>query len=157
MKIYQIVAYDENFAIGKDNMIPWRIMEDLKRFREFTLGKPIIMGRKTADSLGKALPKRLNLVLSRDPEYVAPEGMIKCADFEEALYACAGYFEIYVIGGAGVYAEAMPLTDMIRATVVHHEVEDADTFYPLDPEKEGWRAIFVDPHETHTYIDYVRT
>lgn len=156
MKIYQIVAFAENMAIGRDGTIPWCLKEDLKRFRELTLGKPLIMGRATAESLGKALPKRLNLVLSSNPDWTPPEGMIKCSSFEEALTHCVGFFEVYVIGGARVYAEAAPFTDMIRATIVHTTVEDADTFYPFDPEKEGWEIIYTEPFDTHSFVDYVR-
>ena len=156
MKIYQIVAYDELRAIGKEGQIPWYNKEDLKRFRELTLGKPIIMGRKTADSLGKALPKRHNLVLSRELSYEPPEGMILCRYLEDALAKCAGYAEVYVIGGASIYADALRITDMVRVTLVHQETEGADTFYPVDLEAQGWKAVYVEPHETHTYMDYVR-
>lgn len=156
MKIYQIVAYDENGVIGKEGQIPWYNKEDLKRFRELTLGKPIIMGRKTADSIGKALPQRHNLVLSRDPSYTPPTGMVLCATLDEALAHCKGYYEVYVIGGAALYAETLPLTDMVRVTVIHEEVEGGDTKYPVDLEASGWKAIYTEPHDTHTFIDYAK-
>lgn len=156
MKIYQIVAYDEQRAIGKEGQIPWYNKEDLKRFRELTLGKPIIMGRKTAASLKKALPHRHNIVVSRDPEYKAPEGMILCDSLEQALIQCSGYHEVYVIGGSQVYENLLHLTDMVRVTLIHQTVEDPDTYYPFDLESLGWKSVYVEPHETHTFIDYVR-
>ena len=126
-----IVAYSDNRAIGRDNALPWRLPGDLAHFKRSTLGHPIILGRKTWDSLGRPLPGRANIVVSRNPDF-APEGAIVVASLEAAAQACGDVAEAFVIGGAQIYAQALPLARRVLATEVHAQVE-GDAFFPLLP------------------------
>src|SRR5215475_10806775 len=103
-----IVAMAQNGVIGRDNALPWRLPEDLKRFRAFTLGKPILMGRKTFESIGRPLPGRVNLVLTRDRGWFAA-GVIVVHSVEEALAQAGASAELVVIGGAEIYRLALPV------------------------------------------------
>lgn len=137
-----VVARAENGVIGKDGGMPWRLSSDLKRFRDLTMGKPLIMGRKTFESIGKPLDGRDNIVVSRNPDFSA-EGVIPARSFDEALSIarrCAGKRgaeEIAVIGGAQIYQLAMDRADRIELTEVHARPE-GDTFFP-DPDAGNWR------------------
>lgn len=131
-----IVAIADNNAIGRDNALLWHISEDLKFFRKTTVGCPVIMGRKTYESIGRPLPKRLNIVVSRNG-YEAPEGVAVVSSLEEA-YNVAGAAEdtsrCFVIGGGQIYAQAMNTADSLIVTHVHTVIEDADTYFPaIDP------------------------
>jgi dihydrofolate reductase len=117
----------ENDAIGKGNALPWHLPADLKHFRQLTLGKHVLMGRKTYQSIGKALPQRTNLVLSRQGFAAADARVV--ADVGAAR-AIAGEEPLMVIGGAEVYRLALPEADLIHLTLVHTRVQDADTFFP---------------------------
>ena len=127
-----LAAMDRNRAIGRGSALPWHLPDDLKRFKALTLEKPILMGRKTAESLGRALPGRLNLVLTRSG--AAPfEGMVAVASLDEAL-ARAGAGDLCVIGGGELYALALPRADVLHLTLVDTVVEAADAFFPaFDP------------------------
>jgi dihydrofolate reductase len=157
-----IAAFDRNRAIGKDNQLPWHLPDDLKRFKALTLGRPVLMGRKTAESLGRALPKRNNLVLTRSGR--APfEGMRAVASLDEAVRIAAGEAgELCVIGGGDVFALALPLARRMHLTHVDATVDGADAFFPrFDPD-----AWMVDAREMHPadaahafafeFVDYVR-
>ncbi|KRC72906.1 dihydrofolate reductase [Achromobacter sp. Root83] len=136
-----IVAYSTNRAIGRDNALPWKLPGDLAHFKRSTLGHPIIMGRKTWDSLGRPLPGRSNIVISRNAAFNAP-GAILAPTLEAAVAACGDIDEAFVIGGAQIYAQALPLARRVLATEVHAEVE-GDAFFPLLPSfqwKETARA-----------------
>ena len=128
-----IVAIADNNAIGRNNALLWHISEDLKFFKRTTLGCPVIMGRKTFESIGRPLPKRLNIVVSRG--FDAPEGVVAVKSLEEA-YAAAEKENprCFVIGGGQIYAQAMADADRLIVTHVHTVIEDADTFFPaIDP------------------------
>lgn len=129
-----MVAAAENRAIGKSNELPWHLPADLKFFKETTLGHPIIIGRKTFESFGgHPLPKRRNLVISRNAQY-QPDGAEVYASLEAALASCAEEHEVFICGGAQIYAQAFPIVDRFYLTEVHTVVEDADTFLPeIDP------------------------
>ena len=157
-----IAALDREFAIGKGNALPWHLPDDLKRFKALTLGKPILMGRKTAQSLGRALPKRRNLVLTRSGQ--APfEGMQAVASLDEAMALAAHDGEaLCVIGGGEVYALALPLATRMHLTHVHAVVEDADAYFPAF-EMDQWRVSGIAAHPadaTHAFafdfVDYTR-
>ncbi len=151
MKISIIVAMSENGVIGRDGDLPWRLSADLKRFKKLTLGHVLIMGRKTFESIGRPLPKRRSLVLSRDPAYRAP-GVEVAASLEQALALAAAETEVFVAGGAAVFAEALPLTDRLYLTRVHAEVE-GDVFFP-EVDLESWRLVSAERHEAddqHAY------
>ncbi|MBA3930935.1 MAG: diacylglycerol kinase [Xanthomonas sp.] len=146
MRIALIAALDRQRAIGRDNDLPWRLPDDLKRFKALTLGKPVLMGRKTAESLGRALPGRLNLVLTRSGR-VPFEGMQPVASVEDAIRIATeqGSDELCVIGGGEVYALTLARADVLHLTEVDTVVEDAHAFFPaFDP--EDWRETVREHH-----------
>lgn len=122
-----IVAVAENGTIGDKNTLLWHITEDMKHFRQLTTGHPVVMGRKTYDSLGRPLPNRRNVVISRQDLQL--EGCEVVHSLEEALALFTAEEEVFVIGGAQIYAEAMPLADRFYLTVVEHAYE-GDTVFP---------------------------
>ena len=163
MHISLIAALDHNRAIGRDNELPWRLPNDLKRFKALTLGKPILMGRKTAESLGRALPGRLNLVLTRGGR-VPHDGMRAVATVDEALRVAAeqGSDALCVIGGAEVYALTLPLATAMHLTHVDAAVAGADTFFP-EMEADHWVAVARESHPAdakhaygYAFVDYLR-
>ncbi len=139
-----VVAVARNGVIGREGGLPWHISSDLKRFKEITMGKPVIMGRKTWDSLPrKPLPGRRNIVITRQPRFLA-EGADVVATAEEALNLCAGAPEVAVIGGGEVYRLFWPMVDRLYLTEVDLEVE-GDTHFPaLDPAE--WREVAREHH-----------
>lgn len=135
-----IVAYDSNRAIGKDNDLLWRLPSDMQHFKSTTMGHFVIMGRKTYESIGKPLPGRLNIILSRNNDYYV-EGAIVMNDLEGALFFAKlhGQKEVFIIGGGSIYEEALKkdLVDRIYLTEVHYSFADADAHLPrLD--QYGW-------------------
>jgi dihydrofolate reductase len=139
MRVSAVVAASDNNVIGKDGGLPWHVSSDLKLFKEITLGKPVIMGRRTWESLPrKPLPGRRNIVITRNPDYVA-EGAEIVRSVDEALAVCAGEPEVSIIGGGQVYEQAMSRTDRIYLTRIHLEV-DGDTLLPDLPAQE-WREV----------------
>ena len=124
-----IAALDRHSAIGKGNALPWHLPADLKRFKALTLGKPVLMGRKTAESIGRALPGRRNLVLTRSGR-VPFDGMDAVASIEAALACTRDADEVCVIGGGEVYALALPHATHLHLTHVDTVVEGADAFFP---------------------------
>lgn len=156
-----IAALDRNRAIGRDNALPWHLPDDLKRFKALTLGKPVLMGRKTAQSLGRALPGRRNLVLTRSGQ--APfTGMEAVATVDDALAAVPGAGELLVIGGAGIYALCLPRASRMHLTHVDTEVARADAFFPAF-DRRSWRVTSrqahpADARHAHAFefVDYLR-
>ncbi len=158
-----IAALDRNRAIGKGNALPWHLPDDLKRFKKLTLGKPVLMGRKTAESLGRALPGRQNLVLTRSGR-VPFEGMQAVASLDAALRAADefGAEEVCVIGGGEIYALALPSATHLHLTHVDTVVDGADAFFPAF-DVAHWR---IESREAHTaddrhayafeFVDYLR-
>ena len=150
-----VVAYADNRTIGRDNDLPWRLRGDLAHFKATTMGHPIVMGRKTWESLGRQLPGRLNIVITRNPDFKA-EGATVVPSLEAALQACNSVPEICIIGGAQIYTQALSLADRISATEVHADVEGDAHFPALDadlwqevsrqpqPEENGYRYDFVE-------------
>jgi dihydrofolate reductase len=124
-----IVAYDENRVMGYNNKMPWHLPGDLAYFKKTTMGKPMIMGRKTFESIGKALPGRTNIVITRDTNYKA-EGIVVAHSFEEALeIAEKEEKEIMVIGGEQIFRLALPIADILYVTKIQHAFQ-GDTFFP---------------------------
>jgi dihydrofolate reductase len=147
MKIVIIAAVAENNAIGKEGKLPWHLKSDLRHFRALTLDKPVIMGRKTFESIGKRLDRRTNIVITRDPKFSA-DGVETVSTFGTALDLARkdaerrGVDEIMVIGGSRVFSEAMPMADRLEITHVHAAPE-GDVYFPaIDP--KHWRE---DKHE----------
>ena len=129
-----IVAISDNNAIGRANQLLWHISEDLKFFKRTTLGCPVIMGRKTFESIGRALPKRVNIVISRG--FSTAEEVAVTTSLEEAFKVAeeTNLERCFVIGGGQIYSQALPLVDSLIVTHVHMVIEDADTFFPeIDP------------------------
>ena len=137
-RIELVAAMDRARAIGRGNALPWSLPEDLKHFKALTLGKPLLMGRKTAESLGRALPGRLNLVLTRSGR-VPFEGMraVEGVDVALALAAEAGAEALMVIGGGELYAQLLPRAQRLHLTEVDTEVDGADTWFP-DFDRGDW-------------------
>lgn len=180
VEIALIAALDRDFAIGRGNALPWSLPDDLKRFKALTLGHPILMGRKTAESLGRALPGRRNLVLTRSGS--APfEGMEAVASIDAALQAIAAPVDardadrdvsteaagtaprtLMVIGGGEVYAQALPLARRLHLTWVDTRVEGADAWFPRFDASE-WTMTDSEAHAADArhalafrFADYVR-
>ncbi|WP_460758187.1 dihydrofolate reductase [Lysobacter fragariae] len=154
VQLVLIAALDRNNAIGRDNELPWRLPDDLKRFKALTLGKPVLMGRKTAQSLGRALPGRLNLVLTRSGE-VPYAGMqsVDSLDNALALAAAAGTDTLCVIGGGEVYTLCLPLATHMHLTHVDTVVEGADAFFPHFDAGQ-WRVTARDAHPADAKHDF---
>ncbi len=138
-----IAALDNQRAIGFDNQLPWHLPDDLKRFKALTTDKTILMGRKTAQSLGRALPNRKNLVLTRTGQ-VPFAGMVAVASFEQAIAECASE-ELMVIGGGEIYAYCLPFAQKMHLTFVDTHLPKADAFFP-EINKSQWKEIFSDIH-----------
>ncbi len=130
--ISAIASVGKNRELGKDGQLAWRIKDDLARVKMLTMDHPLIMGRKTHESIGRALPGRTNIVITRQRAYSAP-GCITVTSLDEAFAAAAtapGSKEIFVFGGAAVYAAALPFVDRLHLTIIEAEDSDADTFFP---------------------------
>ncbi len=135
-RISIIVAYAANRVIGKDGKIPWHLSEDLKRFRQLTMGHHIVMGRKTWKSIGRLLPGRKHIIISRQPGLEVPGAKI-VDSFDAAIAQARGDSEIFVIGGGEIYAQVLPIADRILASEIER-VYDGDTYFP-ELEKGIWR------------------
>ena len=157
-----IVAIADNNAIGKDNELLWHISEDLKFFKRQTLGWPVIMGRKTFESIGRALPGRVNIVISRG--FSTGEEVAVAGSLEEAfkIAESTNLEKCFVMGGGQIYSQALQKADRLVVTHVHTVIEDADTFFPqIDPEiwKVAQRSeLFTEEETGYTYefVEYVR-
>jgi len=143
MIVSAVVAISENHAIGKDNKLLWYLSNDLKHFKDITTGGTIIMGRKTYESVGKPLPKRRNIIITR--QAITIEGSEVVNSIEAALALCKTEAEVYIVGGAEIYKQAMPLTDRIYLTIVHQQF-DADSFFP-EINKQDWNQTAREDHE----------
>lgn len=134
---------DRNRAIGRDNQLPWHLPADLKHFKTLTMGHHMIMGRKTFDSIGRPLPGRVSIVITRNPEYWRPDVVIVYS-LSEALKAAPQDDEVFIIGGADVFREALPIADRLYLTLIDH-VFEGDTFLP--ELGSDWREISREDHE----------
>lgn len=145
MKIHMIFARAANGVIGRDNTIPWRLPEDMARLKRLTTGWPVIMGRKTWDSLPvkfRPLPGRTNIVITRQPDW-KDTGAETAASLADALALCPSSAEVWILGGAQIYAQAMPLADRIEVTEIAETIE-GDAYAPtLGPE---WREAAREDH-----------
>jgi dihydrofolate reductase len=128
-----VVAVAENDVIGRGNQLPWHLPADLRHFKSLTIGKPVLMGRKTYESIGKALPGRTNIVLSRSPGF-SPSDCVVAQTLDDALIAAGAEPALMVIGGAEIYRQSLPLAGRIHLTLVHTQIEDGDTLFA------GWRG-----------------
>ena len=154
-----IVAVAENNAIGRENALLWHISEDMRFFRRTTVGCPVIMGRKTYESIGRPLPQRINIMISRGNE--VPDGVELVHSLEEAfaLAETTNLERCFVMGGGQIYAQAIDKVDCLYVTHVHTEIEDADTFFPsIDPElwKVAERSEMHHDEETGFDFEFVK-
>jgi dihydrofolate reductase len=146
MRLSLIAAVAENGVIGRGNELPWRLPLDLKRFRNLTMGHHLLMGRKTFESIGRALPGRTTVVLTRSA-FQPPPGVLTAGSLQEAIdmAGAAGEEEAFVVGGEEVYRVALPVADRLYLTRVHAVVQ-GDTFFPsLD--LDDWRLLSIERHE----------
>ena len=163
LRVSLIAALDRAHAIGRGNALPWHLPDDLRRFKALTVGKPVLMGRRTAESLGRALPKRRNLMLTRSGR-VPFAGMEPAGTFDAALRLAAGDAdELCVIGGGDVFALALPVAVRMYLTHVETTVEDADAFFPRFDAGQ-WQVTARKQHpadDAHAhafeFVDYLRT
>lgn len=148
MNITAIVAYARNFAIGQKNAMPWHLPADLRYFRQQTQGHAVVMGSKTFASIGRPLPKRQNIILSRQAQTSPIENLIYLQSLTAAIdYAQAlAETELFIIGGGQIYAQALPLCHRILATEVETHVQDADSFFPNIQQNPDWRCISRQAH-----------
>lgn len=138
MRIAAIAAMSENRVIGKDNGLPWNLPADLKYFKQITDGKPILMGRKTFESIGRPLPNRYNIVVTRNAGFAAP-GCLVVNSIDTALAAVAEEEEVVVIGGALLYQQMLPRLQRLYLTIVHQEFE-GDAFFP-EIDLSEWQEV----------------
>ncbi len=143
MTLSAIVALASNRCIGRDNALPWRLPEDLQRFKRLTLGHTLVMGRKTYDSIGRPLPGRTTVVVTRQPDWAAPPGVRVAHALDEAL-DMAGPGEVFLAGGAQLYAQAMDRVRRLYLTRIERPYE-GDTFFP-EVDLSGWRLVADEPH-----------
>lgn len=148
--ISMVAAVDENYGLGRDNQLLCHLPADLKHFKTLTRGKPVVMGRNTYNSIGKPLPERTNIVISRNKLHI--EGVELASSLSEALYFASAAPEVMIIGGAKVYEQALPFTNKIYLTLIHHQF-DADVYFPrLD--ESVWRcseSLFRQRDEKNSY------
>ena len=144
MYITIVVAISSNYAIGKNNQLLWHLPNDLKHFKDITAGGTVIMGRKTYDSVGRPLPKRRNIIITRQTIEIAGCEVVNSLDAAIAL--CEDEAEIFIVGGAEIYRQAMHICNRIYLTIVHHSF-DADTFFP-EIDYKDWKETTREDHET---------
>ncbi len=156
MNIALIVAISEDGTIGDQGKIPWHIREDLQRFKRLTMGHPIIMGRRTHESIGKLLPGRTNIVLTQSPNFTAPPGVLTFASLNAALDYCRRQNEqsVFIIGGRKVYEAALPLADKLFVTEVHRRVT-GDTKFP-NYNRHEWRETARENGPECSFVEYAR-
>ena len=162
LKISIIVAADENNAIGKNKQLLWHLPYDMKNFKEITTGHTIVMGRRTFESLPfGALPNRKNIVLTGVPEAIIDD-VFACSSMDEALSLCEKEDVVFMIGGALVYKQSLPIADTIYLTRVHHKFEGADTFFP-EIDFSEWEEVSREDHSAddknfcdYSFLKYIR-
>lgn len=156
MKIVLIAALAKDGTIGHEGKIPWHISDDLKRFKQLTMGHALLMGRKTFESIGKPLPGRRNLVLTRNPDFRAPPDIQVFSTLESALQHCstAGESVVYVIGGAEIYSQALGLADELLLTRVHKDIVGSTKFPRFNPNE--WVETAREDYPEYSFVTYTR-
>ena len=148
MIISLIAAMDKNKVIGKNNSLPWKLPEDMKRFREITQNKPVITGRKTFESIGKPLPNRTNIIITKDKNYNA-EGCVVVHSVDESLKVAKGNEEVMIIGGEQIFREFLPIANKMYLTFIEQEFE-GDSYFP-EYNKNEWKEIKREEHKNENY------
>ncbi len=152
MKISLIVAMANDRVIGRGNQMPWHLPADLKHFKSVTMGKPVVMGRRTFESIGRPLPGRLNIVISRNSDWHY-EGVETATSLDDALSKVQDVTEVMVIGGGQLYVQALPIAQTLYLTHISLDVSDADTWFP-EYHPEQWNSVDVidcEPDEKNPY------
>lgn len=151
MKLAIIVATDQQGLIGKENDLPWKLSADLQYFRRVTMGKPIIMGRNTHESIGRALPGRKNIIVTKNKSYQA-EGCTVVHSIPDALLACEQVEEVMIMGGASLYEQFLPQADKLYLTQVHASLT-GDTWFP-NWQKNEWSELSREDYQADEKNDY---
>lgn len=153
-----IAAVAENNAIGRNNELPWRLPGDLRFFKKVTLGKPVVMGSKTFVSLGRPLPGRLNIVLSRNKDLPVPEGVVVCTSIADCLKRMQEEpgGEGFIIGGGQLFEATMSAAERMYITRVHAAIADADAFFPAI-DHTHWKMVWEEAHEADEHNQYAYT
>jgi len=151
-RVVLVAAVARNGIIGADGKLPWHLPEDLKHFKQLTLNHPVLMGRRTWESLGRPLPGRKNIVITRRAGYEAP-GASVAASLEDAIALCAGEPEAFVIGGAEIYAAALPIADGLVLTEIQRDYA-GDTHFP-GWDRAAWRVVKKDEHTSATGVRFL--
>lgn len=138
MRISFVVAYARGRVIGRDNALPWKLPADMRRVRQLTMGKPLIMGRRTYESIGRPLEGRTSIVLTREPSF-RPEGVLVARDVEEALRLAGTAEEVIVFGGSDVFAQLLPRADRLYVTEIDADIPGDRHFPPIDPTE--WEEV----------------
>jgi dihydrofolate reductase len=141
--ISMIVARSRNHVIGRDNQMPWKISADLQFFKRVTMGHPVIMGRKTWESIGRPLPGRRNIVVSRNSNYVATGGEL-VGSLDEALQSLSEFPRVFVIGGEQLFKQAFDKADRLYITEIDLDIQDGDTFFEV-PNPSAWKEVERSP------------
>ena len=160
MHLSIIVAFDENRLIGKENGLPWHLPADLKHFKSITMGHHMIMGRRTFESIGKPLPGRVSVIVTRQKDYKV-EGCVVVNSLDEAVQYCKNQEEVFIIGGAQIFECAVPLASKLYITKIHHQFE-GDTHFP-EINNFDWVEIEKVLHKAdeknewdYSFINYIR-
>lgn len=151
MRIAAIVAMSENRVIGKDNQLPWHLPADLKHFKQITMGKSILMGRKTFESIGHALPGRKNIIITRDAMYYAKDCLV-FNSIDTALASLATEDEIFVIGGALLFQQMLPRIQHLYLTIIHQQFA-GDVFFP-EFDMQEWHEVKREDYEADALNQY---
>ena len=156
MNIALIVAMSEDGTIGDKGKIPWHIREDLQRFKRLTMGHPIIMGRKTYESIGKPLPGRTNIVLTQNSSFTTPPEVLKFTRLDNALDHCRKQNDdrVFIIGGSKIYQSALSLADKLFVTEVHQRV-NGDTKFP-NYDRQEWQETAREDGTEYSFVEYTR-
>lgn len=155
-KITLISAMDVNRLIGSNNQLPWHLPEDLQHFREKTLNKPIIMGRKTYESIGRPLPQRQNIIVSNDPLFI-PAPTSNChvvSSIEDALLLFPDYDEIFIIGGSSIYEQTISIASHLCLTIINSQFEGDKYFPDWNSESHSWRLVDKTDYISRTGLEY---
>lgn len=153
MTLTFIAAITENNVLGKDNRLLWHLPDDFKRFRQLTTGHHIVMGRKTLESMGRPLPSRTNVIITRQKDY-APAGCVVVNTIDDALSACPPDEEVFIIGGGEIFRELMEKADKLEITRVHTTIE-GDAFFPdVDPAQWKLEAAVYHPKDDKHELDF---
>jgi dihydrofolate reductase len=150
-RIYLVAAIAANGVIGAQGRLPWHLPEDLRRFKQITLGHPVVMGRKTWESIGKPLPGRENIVITRRRDYRAP-GAVLAASLDEALALCKNQDRVYVIGGSEVFRAALPIATGLLLTEIHRDYS-GDVYWPKI-DRTAWREAERETHVAANGISF---